>query len=183
MKVMIISDIHGSITRLEQVIQKYNEEKAEKLLILGDFPNYNNSIYNFAIAEILNEMSDEIIAVRGNCDGFEIEDLFDFKLEDIRNIEINGISMTMTHGHLYNKNNLPQNCGKIFLQGHSHCAEITQIEDKIIANPGSISLPRSGSDPTYIILDEEKITLKNLYGEILQEMEIKNYLLKCNIML
>ena len=172
MKVMIISDIHGSLEAVEQVMFRYEQEKAEKLLILGDFSNYGNSPFDTAIAEILNEKAEQIIAVRGNGDGFEIEDLLNFQLEDIRNIDINGLSITMTHGHLYRKTNLPHNCGKIFLQGHSHCAEITKMEEKIIANPGSISKPRNGAQASYMILDDKKIQLKNLFGEILQQMEV-----------
>lgn len=172
MKIMVISDIHGALEKLEQIMVRYKEEKVQKLLILGDFSNYNNTLYDYAIAETLNEISDQIIAVRGNCDSFEIEQLLDFELEDIRNIELNGITITMTHGHLYSKTNLPQNCGNIFLQGHSHCAEIRKIEDKIVANPGSISKPRNRIEPTYILIDEQYIILKNLYGEILEELEI-----------
>ncbi len=37
MKAMIISDIHGGIKYLKQVLEKYAEEKADRLIILGDF--------------------------------------------------------------------------------------------------------------------------------------------------
>ena len=36
MKVMCISDIHGNLECLNRAIQKYKEEKTEKLIILGD---------------------------------------------------------------------------------------------------------------------------------------------------
>lgn len=172
MKFMVISDIHGSLEKLEQVMARFKEEDADKLLILGDFPDYRNSLYDYAIAENLNEISSQIIAVRGNCDGPEIEELLEFKLEDLRNIELGGLTITMTHGHLYNKNKLPKNCGKIFLQGHSHCAEITKVGDQIIANPGSISKPRNGAEPSYLIIDELKILLKNFAGKILAQQLI-----------
>jgi len=119
---------------------------------------------------MLNEFADEIIAVRGNGDSYDIESLLDFKLEDIINLEINGMIITMTHGHLYRKSNLPPDCGKLFLQGHSHCAEILKLEDKIIANPGSISKPRNGAEPTYIVFDEKEIQIKNLQGKTLEQL-------------
>ena len=175
MKVMVISDIHGSLKATEQIMIRFKEEAAEKLLILGDFSNYGDTKYDLAISEILNEISNKIVAVRGNGDGFEIDELMDFKLEDVVNLEINGIEVTMTHGHYYRKTRLPENCGKIFLQGHSHCAEITRMDDKIIANPGSISIPRNGAEASYITMDEEKIVLKNLQGKVLEEMEIKMF--------
>lgn len=169
MKFMVISDIHGSLEKLEQVLQLFEKENADKLLILGDFPYYRNSLYDYAIAENLNEISSKIIAVRGNCDTYEIEQLLEFKLEELKNIELENLTITMTHGHLYNKNNLPKTCGKLFLQGHSHCAEISQIEDIIIANPGSISKPRNGGEPSYLVIDEKKIILKNFARQILEE--------------
>ena len=36
MKVMFISDIHGSYYWANKAIEKYHEEKADKLVILGD---------------------------------------------------------------------------------------------------------------------------------------------------
>lgn len=36
MKVMFISDIHGSYYWANKAIEKYHEEKADKLIILGD---------------------------------------------------------------------------------------------------------------------------------------------------
>ena len=37
MKVMFISDIHGSYYWANKAIEKYHEEKADKLVILGEF--------------------------------------------------------------------------------------------------------------------------------------------------
>lgn len=36
MKVMFISDLHGSYYWANRAIEKYHEEKADKLIILGD---------------------------------------------------------------------------------------------------------------------------------------------------
>ena len=40
MKLMCISDIHGNIECLEKAVEKFREENAEKLIILGDFSSY-----------------------------------------------------------------------------------------------------------------------------------------------
>ena len=51
MKVMFISDIHGSYYWANKAIEKYHEEKADKLIILGDIfqwpylPNNKNHEY------------------------------------------------------------------------------------------------------------------------------------------
>jgi uncharacterized protein len=170
MRLMCISDIHGNIECLEKAIEKFREENAEKLIILGDFSSYYFSSTDFEVAEMLNNMAGAIIAVKGNCDNSKTEDIFNFSLAYLRNIIVNNIKITLTHGHIYNRNNLPEDCGQIFLYGHTHVGNIEKIEDRIIANPGSISKPRSGSSKSYIIIDEENIILKKLSGEVIKKI-------------
>ena len=174
MKIMCISDIHGNIECLNKAIERFREENAEKLIILGDFASYYFSSSSFEIAEILNNMAGAIIAVKGNCDSSEEDNIFNFSLGLVKTIDINGIKVTITHGHIYNRNNLPENCGNIFLSGHTHVGTIEKIGDRIIANPGSISKPRGGSKKSYIVLNEEKIVLKTLDGEILKSKNIED---------
>ncbi len=107
MKVMCISDIHGNIECLNKAVEQFRKEKAEKLLILGDFSSYYFSSSDFEVAEILNNMAGVIIAVKGNCDSSEQDNLFHFDLGLIKTIDINGKKVTLTHGHIYNRNNLP----------------------------------------------------------------------------
>ena len=109
MKVMCISDIHGNIECLKRAIERFREENAEKLLILGDFSSYYFSSSNFEVAEILNNMAGCIIAVRGNCDSQEADNLFHFSLGIIKTIDVNKNRVTLTHGHIYGRNNIPEN--------------------------------------------------------------------------
>ncbi len=173
MKVMIISDIHGGIKYLEQALERYNEEQAERLIILGDFSGYFNSSNDYEVVEILNNFTGEVTAVRGNCDNDGFEEMLNFDLMDIRHINLNGKVITLTHGHLYNKYSLPEYCGEIFVSGHTHYGMIEKTEGRIFANPGSITKPRNGSEHSYLIIDENKIILKNLEGKILIEEDIK----------
>lgn len=173
MKIMCISDIHGSKENLKKAIERYHQEDAEKLLILGDFSSYYHSSSDFEIAEILNNMAGNIVAVKGNCDNSSIDNLLHFGLGYLKTIDINGIKVTLTHGHIYNKNNLPENCGSIFLFGHTHVGMIEKIGERIIANPGSISKPRGGSKKSYLTIDEEKIELKTLEGGLIRNLKIK----------
>ena len=171
MKVMCISDIHGGIENLKKVIEKYNEEKCEKLLILGDFSGYYHSSSDYEVAEILNNMAGSIVAVKGNCDSSYIEEIINFGLGILKTIDINGMKVTLTHGHIYNGYNLPENCGDIFLSGHTHVGMLEKIDNRIIANPGSISKPRGGTNKSYIIIDEDRISLKKLSGELIKKIE------------
>lgn len=174
MKVMCISDIHGNIECLNKATDRYKEEKAEKLIILGDFSSYYFSSTDFEVAEILNNMAGTIIAVKGNCDSTQIDQILNFGLGYIKNITINNIKITLTHGHIYNRNNLPESCGDIFLSGHTHVGSLEKIGDKIIANPGSISKPRGGSKRSYLIIDDESIELKTLKGETIKRVDVKS---------
>lgn len=170
-KLMCISDIHGNIECLKQIISKFQEENADKLLILGDFSGYHFfSSSDFEVAEILNNMAGSIVAVKGNCDSSRADELFSFALPYTRNFNFNDITVTLTHGHIYNRNNLPENCGEIFLSGHTHVGLIEKIGDRIIANPGSISKPRGGSKKSYLIMDTNTITLKTIQGEVIKTL-------------
>jgi len=109
MKVMCISDIHGGIDNLKTVLERYREEKCEKLLILGDFASNFYSSSDIEVAEILNNMAGSIIAVRGNCDSSYQDEIFNFSLGILKTIDINGRKVTLTHGHVYDRNHLPEN--------------------------------------------------------------------------
>ena len=173
MKVMCISDIHGNIECLNKAIERYREENADKLIILGDFSGYYFSSSDFEVAEILNNMAGLIIAVKGNCDSSQSDGLFNFDLGYLKTIDVNGIKVTLTHGHMYNRNNLPENCGEIFLLGHTHVGNVERINGRIIANPGSISKPRGGARKSYLTIDENNIELKALDGEVIKTIKLK----------
>ena len=173
MKIMCISDIHGNIECLNKAIERYREENADKLIILGDFSGYYFSSSDFEVAEILNNMAGAIVAVKGNCDSSEADGLFNFELGYLKTIDVNDLKVTLTHGHMYNRNNLPENCGDIFLSGHTHVGNIEKINGKIIANPGSISKPRGGTKKSYLTIYENNIELKSLDGEIIKKVNVK----------
>ena len=70
MKWLIASDIHGSAYWCRKLIGKYNEEKADRLILLGDVLYHgprNDLPEEYApkqVIAMLNEMKDDIL-----CDG------------------------------------------------------------------------------------------------------------------
>ena len=74
MKIMIASDIHGSDFYCEKMLEAFSEEKADKLLLLGDILYHgprNDLPKDYApkkVIERLNAIKDDILCVRGNCD-------------------------------------------------------------------------------------------------------------------
>lgn len=166
MKYMVISDIHGGIYELNKVLGIYFKERCSKLLILGDLFDYGFSITRDDIVNRLNHMKDNIIAVSGNCDN-NINDIL-FDMPYINNINLNNKNIILTHGHLYSKDHLSKLDADIIFTGHSHVANIEQINNKLFVNPGSISKSRMGEN-SFAIIDEEKINIRNLDNQILKK--------------
>ena len=183
MKLMIASDLHGSAYYCEKLIHAFHTEKADRLLLLGDILYHgprNDLPEKYSPKEVismLNAVSDRIICVRGNCDS-EVDDMvLDFPvLADYSIIfsdELGGRIIFATHGHHYNANNLPNlNSGDILLHGHTHIPCFEAHEGILVINPGSVSIPKNGSEHSYMILDRMEIVRKSLDGCILESHKI-----------
>ena len=169
MKYMVISDVHGGIYDLNRALDIYFKEQCSKLLILGDLFDYGFSVARDDIVNRLNSMKDSIIAVSGNCDN-NIKDIL-FDMPYINNINLNNKNIILTHGHLYSKNYLSELDADIIFMGHSHVACIEKINNKLFINPGSISKSRMGEN-SFCVVDEQKVTIRNLDNEILEEYKI-----------
>ena len=166
---MVISDIHGGIYELNKVLDIFKKEHCSKLLILGDLFDYGFNINREDIINILNLMTENIISVRGNCDN-NINDIL-FDMQYINKIKLNNKTIIITHGHLYSKEYLCNLEADLIFIGHSHIADIEVIKNKILINPGSIAKSRRG-DNSFAIVDENKITIRNLDNEIIEQKNI-----------
>ena len=167
MKYMIISDIHGNIDKLNIVIDIFYREKCNKLIILGDLFNYGLDYYKQDIIDILNNIYTKIIAVRGNCD----DDISQLKFYMPYTQTINN-TIFITHGHIYDTQDLFNLSEDIIITGHTHIAKIEKIKNKVFLNPGSISKPRMG-EASFIILENNKVYLRNLENTTLKEYKIE----------
>ena len=179
MKVLVISDIHGSsyyARKIEKIVEK---ENPEKVVLLGDLYYHgprNELSQEYApmeVAKILNSLKDKLMVVRGNCDAEVDEMISEFKFEEHILTNINGKNIYFTHGHKYNIENIPYEDFDILIYGHIHQGFIQEKEGYLFANPGSISLPKGGTEHSYLILEENQITLKDVDGRILQEYKLK----------
>ena len=179
MKVLVISDIHGSsyyARKIEEIVEK---ENPEKIVLLGDLYYHgprNELSQEYApmeVAKILNSLKDKLMVVKGNCDAEVDEMISEFKFEDHILTNINGKNIYFTHGHKYNIENIPYEDFEVMIYGHIHQGFIQEKEGYLFANPGSISLPKGGTEHSYLILEENQITLKDVDGRILQEYKLK----------
>lgn len=174
MKILIASDVHGSSFYLKKLIKAFETEKANLLVLLGDVYNHGprNSLPEeyapMTVSELLNGIKDKLIVVKGNCDS-QVDTLisdFDF-IEDM--LVISGDKkVLLTHGHVYNKDNLPKTKVDAIIYGHFHTGFIEEQNGIVVANAGSISLPKNNTPNSYIILENGVITLKNLDGQTLK---------------
>ena len=180
MKWMIASDLHGSFLYTKQLFLAYAAEKADKLILLGDYlyhgpRNRLPDVYEpQEVISLLNAHKDSLLCVRGNCDAEVDQMVLDFPImADYMSIIIDGHTIFATHGHLYGENNPPPlQTGDILLTGHTHIPAIRQKNGYLYVNPGSVSLPKENHPRTYMILEDGFLSLKNLNREVIQKEKI-----------
>jgi putative phosphoesterase len=179
MKLMFISDIHGSSTCLEKALECYEVEKADKLIVLGDILYHGprnplpDGYEPKLVIEQLNPLKDQILAVRGNCDSEVDQMVLDFPMRgDYREIMLDSYNFFISHGHLYD-NSLPTMLtkGAIYIQGHTHIPMLVNKEGIWHINPGSITLPKEGHPKTYAIYEEKCFTIKTMDGNTYMSVE------------
>lgn len=177
MNLLIGSDIHGSLKYAKIFFSKVNQYNPDKIILLGDC--YYNGARNDPpeeycpkeVVKLLNSYADRLIAIKGNCES-EVDQMVSlFPFCEISQLYAFSHLVTMTHGHHYSFDNLPASCGDIFLQGHTHIGVLEKKENLILANPGSVSLPKDGRH-SYMVMNENGITLRDLLtDEVVKEIQ------------
>ena len=173
MKFFIASDIHGSAYYCEKMLEAYKNEKADKLILLGDILYHgprNDLPEGYTpkkVIEMLNPLKDEIICVRGNCDAEVDQMVLNFPImADYALLPVGDRTVFITHGHKFNKDNLPSlKKGDILLHGHTHVPVCEEYENFTYINPGSVSIPKENSGHGYMVLDGNEFTWKIFGGE------------------
>lgn len=126
MKLLVLSDSHGRIGLIQEIIEK---ESYDKLIFLGD------GLRDF---EYIND--EKCIKIAGNCDLFSIEQ------KEVR-LKIEDVQLLATHGHLYRAKLGPFGLIKeararqvdLLLYGHTHEQKIEIIDGVKFVNPGSVA--------------------------------------------
>ncbi len=170
MKLMLASDIHGSAYYADKMRTAYCKEKADRLILLGDLLYHgprNELPRDYApkeVINILNSLKNEIICVCGNCDSEVDQMVLDFPImADYAVMYDDGITMYLTHGHVFNPQNPPKlKQGDYLVNGHTHIPANVQMGDFTYINPGSVSIPKENSNHSYMIFENGEFTLKEL---------------------
>ncbi len=170
---MIASDIHGAAGFCQSLLDAFDREGADRLLLLGDilYHGPRNDLpegYNpRGVIALLNERRDLLLCVRGNCDTEVDQMVLDFPvMADYALLEINGRRIYATHGHVFHPDHLPPlRPGDVLLFGHTHIPTRTERNGILCLNPGSVSIPKQNSPHGYMLLTGGEFVWKTLAGE------------------
>ena len=180
MKLFIASDIHGSAFYCRKLLDTYEKEGAQRMILLGDILYHgprNDLPKEYAPKEVirmLNEKKHEIYAVRGNCEAEVDQMVLEFPvLADYMLLFAGERAVYATHGHVYNEAHLPpMKPGDVLLHGHTHVLRAEKKGDIIILNPGSVSIPKEGNPPTYAVLEDGIFTIRDFEGRMIKELTL-----------
>lgn len=144
MRIVVISDSHGAIKPVQDVIFKQTE--AKHVFFLGDGLRRLEHLPN-----IFHDK--QFYFVAGNCDFWSLH-----KTSDM--VVLGGKKIFFTHGHIYNVKHSTSRLeaaaisrsADIVLYGHTHIPDITYRDGLYIINPGSIAHARSGRN-SYAVID------------------------------
>jgi len=187
MRLLFLSDIHGSPESLEKLSGWMSAWPPDHLVLLGDLLYHgprNDLLPDYATRQTcawLNHYKHQIIAVRGNCDCEVDQAMLEFPLlSDYSLLVVDGLKFFLTHGHHFHPGNLPPlGSGDILAYGHTHLPQLVSAPDAglIFFNPGSLSLPKGGMPPSFGKYEAGLLQIINLdNGEEMSSMslELKN---------
>ena len=174
MKVFVASDIHGSSYYIKKLAKLIEEEKPEQIVLLGDL-YYHGPRNKFPkkycpkkVAEVLNFYKDKLKCVKGNCDAEVDQMISDFEISESYETEFFGKSFLFVHGHKLDKENMPKK--DFVFGGHTHIPCVVDYKNCKYINPGSLSLPKGVYGPSYAVISDGKIEIKEIKGTVIDEI-------------
>lgn len=168
MKILIVSDLHGSTSSSEKIISLDEVFHFKKIILLGDV-NYSGArnvppedYFPINVTKNLNKINKKIVFIRGNCDSRVDEFVFNKKFVNKRCIVVDGHHWFLTHGDLYFEDNFEYKDGDAFIYGHTHVYKLEKHNNHYFINPGSLSLPKENNPKTYIIYEDGVFSLYDI---------------------
>ena len=174
MKYMIASDIHGSAHWCALLRKRFYEERADKLLLLGDLLYHGarnplpQDYSTLKTAEILNSLKEHILCVRGNCDSDVDTLVLEFPIiADFALLPAAGKTLVLAHGH---KEYGVLAEGDVLVNGHFHVPAFGQRGAYLYVNCGSVSIPKENSPHSCLVLEDGVLLWKDvLTGEVFKK--------------
>ena len=180
LKLMIASDLHGSAYYCKKMLDCYEKERADRLILLGDLLYHgprNDLPRDYCPKEVihlLNQRKNQILCVRGNCEAEVDQMVLEFPvMAEYAIFSLDSRMIFATHGHVFHERNLPPlQPGDILLHGHTHIWAAEKKSNYIYLNPGSISIPKNGNVPTYMIYENHCFIIKDLKGTEVKRLDL-----------
>ena len=177
MKILIASDIHGSAYWAERLIEAIDTERPDRVVLLGDLLYHgprNDLPRDYApkrVIPLLNDLAatGRLTAVRGNCEAEVDQMVLQFPImADYALFDLDGRTAFITHGHLFNLDNLPPHKpGDLLIHGHTHVLTVQEKDGMTYINPGSAALPKENHPKSYMIYENGVFTIKTLTGDVI----------------
>lgn len=167
-KVLIVADIHGSMSALNKTLELAETFQVDKVVVLGDTFGSGAS----EMIEKLNSISKKLVIVKGNNDWYYEPENAEFLFMEYAYVNLGGVIAYACHGHRLDDMNLQNYNAKVILQGHIHRPFIERALGVVRICPGSIASPRFGSKKSFAIFDQNKLTIYSEDMEIYDEIAI-----------
>ncbi|AMW33771.2 hypothetical protein SAMN04488510_13314 [Fervidobacterium changbaicum] len=162
MKVLIVSDTHGSVKAWEEIEKLFDLTSFTSIFHLGDILYHgprNPLPEGYNPKELVDKLRKyKINYIRGNCDA-------DIDLKVLEIPEMPRISMEsfgdflfiLVHGELFEENDIAEftknSHAQFIIHGHTHVSKVEEINGKYVLNPGSTSLPKNNSPRSVLVLE------------------------------
>lgn len=150
MNIAILSDSHGSLDRLSELLENLQAAGIREVIHAGDFAVGR-------VVELFQKFPEiNFHIARGNCDVNEetlaaVRELPNIELGEIIKTEIDGVGLVAAH----KKADLAGSEARIIISGHTHVPEIKSVGKKLFLNPGSLM-----DDGEYLLVDLDSLKVE-----------------------
>lgn len=144
---LVFSDVHGDRDTMKRIREAERYFCSERIISIGDLcPDPYDILFH------------SIEGVRGNSDRFYEYGSLPFPPLTL-STEIYSRSVFITHGHA--EVEIPEGT-EVLITGHTHVPSIRKNGNLYMLNPGSASLPRSSSGPTFALFTPDGLSVFSL---------------------
>ena len=181
MQLMIASDIHGDAACCQALLDAFQREKPDRLLLLGDLLYHgprNPLPQDYdpqQVIRLLNEQKNHLLCVRGNCDCEVDQMVLDFPiLAEYCLLYHKNRVLYVTHGHhACRQDPPPLGPRDILLHGHTHVPSWEDFgQGNLYLTPGSVSIPKENSPRGYLLLTDQEALWKDLAGQVYHRLAL-----------
>ncbi|MEJ6951087.1 phosphodiesterase [Natronospora cellulosivora (SeqCode)] len=183
MNYLILSDTHGSL-KAWQKAEKYYDDM-DMILHAGDllYHGARNPLpegYNTkGLVEKINNCPLGFLAIKGNVDSLVDDWVLPYPLSEYSILIDNDLKIAIYHGYQHQTEDERIDFAKclgadILIYGHTHLPELKKVDDIILLNPGSMSLPKQENKvPSIAKMENGDISILSLEtGDILKSYSI-----------